>query len=133
MYGQQHQHPGPGAGPGFGQPPMGPSAAGPYGPGPTEPNEQEKTFALIAHLSPFVLGFLGPLIFMLVDVTGQPSAFVKHNAKQALVWSLALVVVSIFTCGLGGLVMAIWHVIGALQAHKGTWYTYPGCARFADN
>lgn len=40
---------------------------------------------------------------------------------------------SVFTCGVGGLVMMIWHVLGALEANKGAWYTYPGCARFADS
>lgn len=72
MYQQQQQ--------GFGQPPMGPAMGGGYG---APPTDQERQFAMLAHLSPLLVGFIGPLIFMLIDVGGQPSAFVKHNAKQA--------------------------------------------------
>ncbi len=122
MYDQQQQ--------GFGQPPMGPVADGGYGQMPTE---QERQFAMFAHIGALFIGFWAPVIFMFVHPNnGQPSAFVKHHAKQSLVWCIALIVVALITCGIGAFVMMIWQVIAGLEANKGNWYVYPGCSSFVD-
>jgi uncharacterized protein len=118
---------------GWGQPGQQPGGPGeaptPWGGMPTA---QERQWAMIAHLSPLVLGFIGPLVLMLMDPTGQPSVFVKHAAKQSLIWSIILIVVAIFTCGIGGIVMMIFQVLAGVAANKGEWYVYPGCAGFVD-
>jgi uncharacterized Tic20 family protein len=88
--------------------------------------------ALVAHLSPLAVGFFGPLILMFIDVGGAPSKFVKHHAKQSLIWTISLLVVAMLTCGVGGLVMMVWQVIAALAAQRGEWYAYPLLSGFVD-
>jgi uncharacterized Tic20 family protein len=130
-YQQWGQQPGqPPQGQQWGQPPggMAPMPGGMYAP----PTDKEKQWALFAHVSPLVgLGFIGPLIFMLIDLDGKPSAFVKHHAKQALIWHCAVLVLTILTCGVG-VIAIIWHILAALEANKGVWYVYPGCGSFVD-
>lgn len=88
---------------------------------------------MIAHLGTLVVGFWAPLILMFVDIGGQPSAFIKHHAKQALIWSLVGIVGAIITCGVWVIPMMIFHVIAGLEANKGNWYAYPGLRRFAES
>ncbi len=121
--------PAPGAG-GFGQPGDAYRTPGPLPGG--EPNDQERMWALLAHLGTFVFGFVAPLLLMFIDPTGTPSPFVKHHAKQSLIWVVATIVVAMLTCGIGALGMAIFQILAAMAAHRGEWYVYPGCRSFSD-
>ncbi|MCC6872749.1 MAG: DUF4870 domain-containing protein [Sandaracinaceae bacterium] len=116
-----------------GYPPMG-GQPQPMGGGQYMPDEKDRQWAMIAHLSPLVVGFIGPLILMMVDTTGrgQPSPFVKHAAKQSLIWCIALIVIGMLTCGIGALVMMIWQVLAGVAANRGEWYVYPGLSGFVD-
>ena len=91
-------------------------------------------WGMLAHLSPFVVGFIGPLIIMLMpdSLVGRPSPFVAHHAKQSLIWNVAMIVVAIVTCGLGALVMLVFQLLAGLAANKGEWYVYPGLSSFVD-
>ena len=79
------------------QPPV-PTSGGPL----SEVTDDEKTMALLAHLSGLVVAVIGPIIILLIK--GQESEFVKYHSIQALVWQVCSVVVVftlIFaTCGL---------------------------------
>jgi len=92
-----------------------------------EVDKNEMLWALIAHLSYFVLGIIGPLIVLLAheNIIGKKSRFVAHHAKQALFWQVGALLLGIFTCGIASLVMMIWAVLAALAANKGEWYAYP--------
>lgn len=136
---------------GFGQPPAGgygqPSAPQGWGPAPDpggayrspgamppgQLTEQERMWGMLAHFSTFVVGIFGPMILMMVDPAGAPSAFVKHHAKQALLWSVAMIVVAMLTCGIGAFVMMIWQVMAGVAANRGEWYVYPGLGGFVDS
>jgi uncharacterized Tic20 family protein len=106
------------------------------------PSQDERTWALIAHLSGLVasalggLSFLGPLIVWLIKK--DQSAFVADQAKEALNFQIAVtiallvsLVIAAATCvgivllpvvGIGSLVFAI---IAAMEANKGVAYRYP--------
>ncbi len=110
---------------------MGPQGGG-MGMG-SEPDEKERLWGLLAHLSFFVLLIIGPLIVMLAgeSLVGHPSEFLKHQGKQALIWQIAAFVIAMVTCGFGAMIMMIWAVLAALAAHKGEWYVYPGLGSFS--
>ena len=97
--------------------------------------QDEKTWGLIAHLSGILVGFLGPLIAMLVK--GKESAWVDANAKEALNFEItaliAYLVIGTITCGIG--VPVVWvavtvlHVIAAMKVNEGVSYRYPATLR----
>ena len=131
---------------GFGAPPQGGPGQQPPAPGTGQPgglmntsgegpDSNERLWGLLAHLSFFVLGIIGPIIVMMAgdSLAGHPSGFLKHHGKQALIWQVAAILIGIPTCGIGSLVMMVWAVLAALAANKGEWYTYPGLARFAES
>jgi uncharacterized Tic20 family protein len=96
------------------------------------PNQDERTWALIAHISPIVVAFIGPLVIWLIKKDESP--FVGDQAKEALNFQLAILIVIVIcmaTCvgavlapvvGVGGLVYSI---IAAIEANKGVYYRYP--------
>ena len=98
----------------------------------TEVSSDDKLWALLAHISYFVLGVFGPLIIWLVK--REESAFVEDQAKEALNFQLSVLIVS-FVCAvtvclipvtivvaIGGIVYSI---IGGIQAYDGIAYRYP--------
>lgn len=107
--------------------------------------KDERTWAMVAHLSQFVQfigipGVCGPLV---VYFAKTDSPFVRRHAKQAIFFNLGLLVVGIaaavfafLTCGAGiiiaiplGLVLAamgvVFPVIAGLRANDGGEYKYP--------
>jgi len=96
-------------------------------------NNDEKLWALIAHLSGFVFAIISPILILVLhkNILNYESAFVTHHAKQALYWQIAGIIVGILTCGIGALVMLIFAVIAALEANKGEWYQYPVTGKMA--
>ena len=118
----------------------------PAGPPPAKPSgtatQDERTWALLAHLSGLIasflggMSFLGPLIVWLIKK--DQSEFVGDQAKEALNFQIAVTialvvsfVIAALTCvgailipivGVGALVFAI---IGAMEANKGVAYRYP--------
>lgn len=129
-YGQQ---------PGYPQQP--PAAYPPQGvaPGqaPLSPAESRQ-FAMFGHLGGIILGFLGPLIVMLV--WGPRDGFTKDQATEALNFQITLLIgylvsfVLVFIIPfplswivwLAGLIFA---VLGGLEANKGVAYRYPFALR----
>jgi uncharacterized Tic20 family protein len=105
---------------------------------PYVPTEEERTWAMLAHLSGLIasllggLSPLGPLVVWLIKKDSSP--FVADQAKEALNFQLAAfiaVLICILTCvgivlapvvGIGALVFAI---IGGMEANKGVYYRYP--------
>ena len=102
------------------------------------PSEDERMWAMIAHLS-FLAGslvggltFIGPLVVWVMKK--DESAFVADQAKEALNFQIAVLIASFVTAvtcllipltiviAIGGLVYGI---IAALEANKGVWYRYP--------
>ncbi|OLT27485.1 hypothetical protein BJF83_02560 [Nocardiopsis sp. CNR-923] len=102
---------------------------------------------MIAHLSGFVVAFLGwiPPLAIYLAKRGQ-SPVVRHHASEAANFQLTLLIPYVFACvvfiGLGiffpglswigiAVIALIWilaivlGVLGASNANKGIWYRYP--------
>jgi uncharacterized protein len=120
-----------------GYPPQGGQyyAAGPAPAGYAD--NDEKTWALIAHFGGIVLGFIAPLIAMLAK--GNESPTVRAHAVEALnfqiTWAIATFIAAILAvCSFGILfflplitwaVIIIFSIIGGMRANEGALYHYP--------
>jgi uncharacterized Tic20 family protein len=104
-------------------------------------NQDEKTWALIAHFGGIVTGFIAPLVAYLVK--GQESPTVKAHALEALnfqiTWSVAFlisIILAICTVGIlfflpfvAWVVVVVFGIIGGLRANEGQLYHYPMSVR----
>jgi len=93
-----------------------------------------------AHLGPLVLGFIAPLIVMLV--VDQRSAFARRQAVEALNFQLSfliyflvsalliLVVVGLVLMLAVGALWVIFMILAAVQSANGQDYRYPLTIRF---
>ena len=101
---------------------------------PLSPSD-ERLWALLAHLSIFVLSIIGPILILVL--LGKRSAFVADQAREALNFHITVLiagVVSFLLCFvLIGFVLLpivivgsmVLGVIAALQANQGIPYRYP--------
>jgi len=93
------------------------------------PSQEDKTQAMLCWLLAIPIGFISPLIFMLI---GKEKPFVYANAMQCLTMMLVLwvvlVVLTIVTCGIGIIffvVPLIFSILGCIAANGGTIYEPP--------
>ena len=114
--------------------------------GPQQPMSQqdEKTWATLVHLAPFLaaavgIPFLGPLIVFLVFKDRGP--FIRFHAAQALnfqiivtiaFWVLGLLSLPVITlivtipCFIVlGIAWIMLSIVAAIKANNGEWYRYP--------
>jgi uncharacterized Tic20 family protein len=101
---------------------------------PLSPSD-ERLWALLAHLSIFVLSIIGPVLIL--ALLGKRSAFVADQAREALNFHITVLIaglVSFLLCFvLIGFVLLpvvvvgamVLGVIAALQANQGIPYRYP--------
>lgn len=111
-----------------------------YGPQPSsattgQPNQDERTMALLTHLSGIVLSFVGPLIFFLIKKDESP--FVRDQAAQALNFQILVTIgyvisVILYIIIIGAfLQMILWVgalvfcILAGVAANRGEWYRYP--------
>lgn len=141
---QQPQPGGYGPPPGWGAPPPPASPQG-YGAWPggyppaTGPTSDDTTWAVLAHLSYFVIGLIAPLVIYLVK---KDSPFARRQAAEAFNFHVTLVLASIvsavlmlviigfvliFVVLIGGAVLS---VIAAVRSGRGEDYRYPLTIRF---
>lgn len=111
-------------------------------PAPVEPTSDERTMAMLAHLSAFagfvlpVLGHIGgPLIILLVR--GGSSPFVSYHAREALNFNITiailvaisivlfLVLIGFVLLPIVGIVWFIMTLVAAFKARDGLGYRYP--------
>jgi uncharacterized Tic20 family protein len=95
----------------------------------------ERMWALLAHLSIFVLSLIGPILILVL--LGKRSAFVADQAKEALNFHITVLIasfISFLLCFvLVGFVLLplvivgsmVLGVLAAVQAHQGVAYRYP--------
>ena len=120
--------------PGYGTPTYSTPSNGAH-PAPGAGTQDERTWAMIAHLGGIVAGFLAPLVVMLTQ--GEKSPFARRQAVEALNFQILLLigytvsaVSMILLIGfllfplvwIGGIVFM---VIGGIAANKGEDYRYP--------
>jgi uncharacterized protein len=113
----------------------------PGGPVPGYANSDEKTWALIAHFGGIIVGFIAPLVALLVK--GNESPTVRAHAVEALnfqiTWGVATIIAWILAvCTFGILffvplitwaVIIVFSIIAGLKANEGQLYTYPVTVR----
>lgn len=126
--------PGYGYGPGA-TPPPGWIPPQPHPPSPGPTSSDDTTWALLAHLSVFVVALIGPLVIYLVKRDSSP--FVRAHAAEALNFHITLTLATIVSIVLmlvliGFLLIfvvmiagAVLGVIAAVAAGQGKPYRYP--------
>jgi len=126
---------------GYAAPPAGSQGLGsglaqPTTPGyPPAQQSDETVWALLAHLSYFVLALIGPLIIMLV--AGKDRPYAREHAVEALNFHitvfigviisivLIIVLVGIFTLIAIAIAGAVFAIMAAIKAGQGDGYRYP--------
>jgi len=109
----------------------------------TDASSDDRTVALLTHLSGILFNFVVPLIVWLINKDKAEKAFVNDQAKEALNFNLtllaiyiALQVLTAITLGLLGLltvplmfllwiVSVIFYIIAGIKANNGERYRYP--------
>ena len=131
----------PAAGPPGGGPPMGAPQPGQQ---PLSP-DQERLWAMLAHLLSFVaaylfLGFVAPLIVLLVF--GPRSAYVRAHAVESLNFNLTWLLYAIIGVVLAflligipilialGIAYLVLVIIASVRANNGEFFRYPLTIRF---
>ena len=105
------------------------------------PSEDQKTLALITHLSGIVLGFIVPLIIWLINKDQADKGFINDQAKEALNFQITLlfvyvvgIVLSIILIGalinmVAWVACVVLSIIAGIKAQKGEAYRYPFAIR----
>lgn len=101
----------------------------------TDPTDEEKMFAMAAHVSGCLFSALGPLIIWFLKK--DTSSFVAYHAIQAAIYHvIAIVAYSVFstiTCGFGALLLPVFWLPALYwgwKAYQGSGEGYPGIAQF---
>ena len=130
--------------PGGGPPAGGPPPGGPPGQPPLR-QDQERLWAMLAHLLSFVaayiaLGFLAPLVVLLVF--GQRSGYVRAHAVESLnfnltwlLYAVVAVILAFLLIGIPilialGIAYVILVIVASVRANNGELYRYPLTIRF---
>jgi hypothetical protein len=105
-------------------------------PVPRQPTSDETLWAVLSHISFFVIALIGPLVVMLVK--GNESGFVRDQAVEALNFHITLLIASVvLAVSLIGLPLvllvvvwgAIFTIVAAVRSSRGEPYRYPATLR----
>ncbi|HET9006881.1 MAG TPA: DUF4870 domain-containing protein [Actinomycetes bacterium] len=125
---------------------MGPPPGGPPAPGQRPlPPDQERLWAMLAHLLSFVaawiaLGFVAPLVVLLVF--GPRSAYVRAHAVESLNFNLSwllysvvgvlliFIAIGLFILLALGIAYVVLIIIASVRANNGEFFRYPLTIRF---
>ena len=94
------------------------------------PTGEDRMLASAAHALAVPTLFVGPLVLMLLS--GKRSEYVRRQAAEALNFQVTLLLVTIVTFGVGGIVYAVAWVlsaIAAVYALAGNTFRYPWILR----
>ena len=114
---------------------------------PIEPGSDACGWAVAAHLTPWIAGFIGPLIIWLAK---KEDPFVEEHARESLNFQLSLMLY--FFVLAFSMILVVWvplwifiwipvffglailafvtNIVGAIRASNGDMYRYPLCIRF---
>ncbi len=105
------------------------------------PSQEDKTLAMLTHLSGIILGFIVPLIIWLINKDKSDKGWLNDQAKEALNFQITLliiyvvgIVLSVILIGalinlVAWLVCIILSIMAALKANEGVAYRYPFALR----
>lgn len=104
-------------------------------------SQDDRTLAMLTHLSGILLGFIVPLIIWLVNKDNPSKGFVNDQSKEALNFQITLLIVYIIGVVLSVILigmlinLAAWiaclvlSIIAGLKAKDGIAYRYPFAIR----
>jgi uncharacterized protein len=104
-------------------------------------SQDDKTMAMIGHLSGIVAGFIGPLVIWLINKDKTDKGWLNDQAKEALNFQItiiiAYIIAGILTFVLIGmllipvilLVNLILCILAGMKANEGVDYRYPFALR----
>lgn len=104
-------------------------------------SQEDKTLAMLTHLSGIILGFIVPLIIWLINKDRSDKGFLNDHAKEALNFQITLLIVyvvgiilSVILIGalinmIAWVVCIILSIMAALKANEGAAYRYPFALR----
>ena len=104
------------------------------------PND-DRTVAMLVHLSGIILGFIVPLIVWLINKDKTDKAFLNDQSKEALnfqitvfiaiviSWILAFVLIGLLLMPLVGIANLVLCIIAGIKANNGESYRYPFALR----
>ena len=107
----------------------------------TDTSSEDRTLALITHISGIVLGFILPLVIWLVNKDKADKAFLVDQSKEALNFQITMLIgwiaaffLSFLLIGfllypvllIGNLVLCI---LAGVKANNGEYYRYPVAIR----
>ena len=110
-------------------------------PPPGGASQEDKTLALLTHLSGIILSFIVPLVIWLTNKDKSDKGWLNDQAKEALNFQITLLIVyvvgTILTVILIGallnlilwIVCVIFSIIAGLAANRGEAYRYPFAIR----
>jgi uncharacterized Tic20 family protein len=102
---------------------------------------EDKTLALITHLSGIVAGFIVPLIIWLINKDKPEKAFLIDQSKEALNFQITLIIayvacviltfvlIGAFLMPLVWLASLILMILAAVKSNAGEYYRYPVAIR----
>ncbi|WP_242112234.1 DUF4870 domain-containing protein [Luteimonas aquatica] len=103
--------------------------------------QEDRTVALLVHLSGILLGFIVPLIVWLVNKDKPEKSFLNDQSKEALNFQITLLIVYVIGIILSVILIGalinlvawvcclIFSIIGGLKANEGIAYRYPFALR----
>ena len=110
-------------------------------PPPASVSQEDKTLAMLTHLSGIILSFIVPLIIWLVNKDKSDKGWLNDQAKEALNFQITLLIVyvvgTILTVILIGalinlvawLTCIVLSIMAALKVNEGVAYRYPFALR----
>jgi uncharacterized Tic20 family protein len=105
------------------------------------PAQEDKTLALLTHLSGIILGFIVPLVIWLMNKDKADKGWLNDQAKEALNFQITMaiawfVAIVLSFVGIGFLLYpVIWIgnlvfcILGGMKANEGVAYRYPFAIR----
>ena len=105
--------------------------------------QEDRTIALITHLSGIVAGFVVPLIMWLINKDKPEKSWLTDQSKESLNFQITIVIavviaIILMTVTLGllfflpalvGIANVVFCILGGLAANKGESYRYPFALR----
>lgn len=105
--------------------------------------QEDRTMALIAHLSGILTGFIGPLVIWLINKDKAEKGWLIGQAKEALNFQITVIIAMIvaviitivsfgllfFVPMLVGIAALVLCILAAMKANEGVDYRYPFAIR----
>ena len=103
--------------------------------------QEDRTIALLTHLSGILAGFIVPLIIWLINKDKPEKSWLTDQSKEALNFQitiaialvacvvLSVVLIGAFLMPIVGLLNLIFCILGGIKANNGETYRYPFALR----